>query len=85
MEQKQKVFAIGRTNFIMLGVAVLVVFLGMFLMAGEGSGTEEFNDDIFSPMRIKVAPLVCLAGYLFMVVAILWRSKDDAAKTDKEG
>ena len=38
-----------------------------------------------SPMRIKVAPLVCLAGYLFMIVAILWRSKDDAAKTDKEG
>ena len=74
MEQKQKVFAFGRMNFIRLGVAVVIVFIGMFLMSGEGSGTEAFNPDIFSAMRIKVAPVVCLVGYLFMVVAILWRS-----------
>lgn len=83
MKEKKKVFAFGRINFILLGVGVVIVLLGMILMSGSGSDTTSFNPDIFSWTRIKLAPLVCFFGYLFMVVAILWRPKAEA-NNDKE-
>jgi hypothetical protein len=42
-------------------------------MSGDGSNEQAFNPDIFSPRRIVVAPMVCLAGYLLIVVGILRR------------
>ncbi|MDY6297195.1 MAG: DUF3098 domain-containing protein [Alloprevotella sp.] len=85
MSQKKKAFAFGRTNFILLGVGVAIVLLGMVLMSGSGSDTTTFNPEIFSWTRIKLAPLVCLFGYLFMVVAILWRPRHETREdnTDK--
>ena len=52
-----------------------VVILGFILMAGGGTTEEAFNPEIFSARRIKVAPVVCLFGYLFMVYAILKKPK----------
>lgn len=80
MENK-KDFAFGRTNFILLAVGVTAVVLGFILMSGAGSTEHEFNPDIFSALRIKVAPAVCFVGFAFMVVAILFRTKD---KTEEE-
>lgn len=68
-------FAFTRLNFILLAVAIAVVVIGMVLMAGEGSAREQFNPEIFSAMRIKVAPIVCLVGYLLMIVAIMFPAK----------
>ena len=45
-------------------------------MSGKGSDATHFNPDIFSAMRIKVAPVVCLFGYLFMIVGIIRRPSD---------
>ena len=73
----KKVFAFDRTNFVLLAIGVVAVIVGMVLMSGSSSDTEHFNSEIFSDMRIKVAPLVCLAGYLFMIYAILRRPKKD--------
>ena len=44
------------------------------LMAGPGSTEQSFCADIFSPRRIVLAPLLCLSGYLLIIVAILRRS-----------
>ena len=68
-------FAFTRLNFILLAVAMAVVVVGMILMSGEGSTKDAFNPDIFSATRIKVAPLVCLLGYVLMIVAIMFPSK----------
>ncbi|MBR1594900.1 MAG: DUF3098 domain-containing protein [Alloprevotella sp.] len=84
MKDKKKAFAFGRINFILLGVGVAIVLLGMVLMSGSASDTTAFNPDIFSWQRIKLAPLVCLFGYLFMVVAILWRPKAEAETEEKK-
>ena len=43
------------------------------LMSGDGTTEQAFNPDIFSTRRIVVAPMVCLAGYLLIVVGILRR------------
>lgn len=68
-------FAFDRTNFILLAVGMAVVVIGMALMAGSGSDEAHFNPEIFSTRRVKVAPFVSLAGYVFMVYAVLRRPR----------
>ena len=59
-------FAFGRTNFILLAIGMAIVVIGFILMAGGGSTQEAYNPEIFSARRIKVAPLVCLFGFVSM-------------------
>lgn len=66
-------FAFDKKNYIMLAIGMLVVIVGFVLMAGSGSNESAFNPDIFSATRIKVAPLVSLAGFVFIMFAILHR------------
>ena len=54
-------------------IACLIIVVGYVLMAGPGSNEKAFNPDIFSTQRIVVAPVVCLIGYLLIVVGILRR------------
>jgi len=51
--------------------ACLLIATGYFLMAGPGSTEQSFCADIFSQRRIVLAPLLCLSGYLLIIVAIL--------------
>jgi hypothetical protein len=74
MEKKNLAF--GRMNFILLAVGVLIVIIGFILMSGGSSTEEAYNPDIFSARRIKVAPLVCLLGFVSMVYAVVHKSKD---------
>ena len=69
-------FAFSKINYILLAIGFAIVLLGFILMSGEGTTEEAFNPDIFSDLRIKVAPMVSLLGFIFVIVAILWRSKD---------
>lgn len=64
-------FAFDKVNFILLAVGMAVVIIGFVLMSGSGSTEEMFNPEIFSVRRIKVAPVVCLFGFLFMIYAVL--------------
>lgn len=84
-------FAFDRTNFILLAVGMAVVVIGFILMSGPGSTDTTYNPDIFSARRIKVAPMVCLAGFVSIVYAIVRRPKDtgtavasDNTETGKE-
>ena len=71
---KQKI-AFDKTNFILLAVGMAVIILGFLLMSGPGSTEGYFEPDIFSVRRVKVAPAVCLAGFVFMIYGILKKSK----------
>lgn len=73
---KQK-FAFDKTNFILLTVGMAVIIIGFLLMAGPGSTVGYFEPDIFSVRRIKVAPLVCLFGFVFMIYGVLRKPKDN--------
>jgi uncharacterized membrane protein len=68
-------YAFDKVNFILLAIGMAVVVIGFILMAGPGSTETHFNPDIFSPMRIKVAPVVSLAGFIFIIFAIVRRPK----------
>lgn len=71
----KKDFAFGRMNFILLAISMVIVVIGFILMAGDGSTDQAYNPDIFSARRIKVAPLVCLFGFVSMIYAVVHRSK----------
>lgn len=75
------VFAFSKINFILLAVGMLAVVAGLLLMSGGGSTVEQFDPEIFSVRRIKVAPMVTFFGYLFIVVAILYRPKTNSHDT----
>lgn len=69
-------FAFDRTNFILIAAGMIVVVLGFILMSGSSSSEEAFNPDIFSTMRIKVAPIVCLLGFVSLIYGIVRKPKD---------
>ena len=73
----RKKFAFDKTNFILLGIGMLVVIIGFLLMSGPSSTMTHFEPDIFSVRRVKVAPVVCLLGFLFMIYAVLRKPKEN--------
>ena len=74
MADKQK-FAFDKTNFILLAIGIAVVIIGFILMTGPSSTETVFEPDIFSVRRIKVAPVVCFLGFIFMIYAVLRKPK----------
>ena len=70
-------FTLGKINVILIAVGFLIVVLGFVLMSGSTTGTV-YNPDVFSFRRITVAPMVALAGFVFIVFAILFKPKNKA-------
>lgn len=67
--------AFSKKNYILLAIGMAIVIIGLVLMSGEGSAEGVFNPDIFSARRIKVAPVVCLAGFVMMIYAVVRKPK----------
>ena len=66
---------LGKRNYVILIIGSILIIIGYILMSGEGSTPAAYNPDIFSGLRIKVAPIVCLTGYLINIFGILYRPK----------
>lgn len=76
-EVQPKNFALSKINFIIMGVAVLIIIIGFVLMTGPSTTLEGgFEPDIFSARRIKIAPLTCFIGFMIMIVGILYPDKN---------
>jgi uncharacterized membrane protein len=76
-------FALGKKNLIIIGIAAVIILIGFILMSGPGTTVEKgFNPDIFSPRRIKVAPIVCMIGFILMIFGIMVPSKSKKEKND---
>ena len=73
MEKKN--LALGKINFIMLAISMVIVVIGFVMMSGASSDTTQYNPEIFSAMRIKVAPVVCFVGFVSIIVGIMYRPK----------
>ena len=68
-------FAFDKMNYILLAVGMVIVIIGFLLMTGPGSTDTVYEPDIFSARRIKVAPLVCLFGFVSMIYAVVRKPK----------
>lgn len=80
----KKNFAFDKTNFILLAAGMAVIIIGFLLMTGPGSTETTFEPDIFSVRRIKIAPAVCFAGFIFMIYGILRKPSDKNINTKNE-
>ena len=72
----KKNFAFDKTNFILLAIGMAIVVIGFLLMVGPNSTDTTFEPDIFSVRRTKVAPVVCLFGFVSMIYADVRKPKD---------
>ena len=70
-------FALGKTNFIILAVGMVIVIIGFILMSGGGSSETTFDPAVFSTMRVKVAPVITLVGFLGIIYAIVHKPKNE--------
>ena len=66
----------NKINYILIAVAVAVIIIGFVLMTGSPSTATEYTPDIFSFRRITLAPIVCLIGFLLVIVGIMYRPKE---------
>jgi hypothetical protein len=67
----------SKKNYYILTAGIFLVFLGYVLMIGGGSDDPEvFNPAIFDFQRITLAPMVCLLGFVTVIIAIMWRPKE---------
>ena len=53
-------------------------------MSGSGSTETTYNPEIFSPMRIKVAPVVTFIGFISIIGSILYLPREKEKNTEKE-
>ncbi|MBQ9677366.1 MAG: DUF3098 domain-containing protein [Prevotella sp.] len=79
----RKNLAFDRVNYILLVVGMVIVVIGFILMSGAGSTESAYNPDIFSARRIKVAPVVCLIGFVSMIYAVMRKPKDKDTQLDQ--
>ena len=71
----KKNFAFDRMNYILLAIGMAIVILVFILMSGSGSTESSYDPDIFSARRIKLAPVVCLVGFVSMIYAVIRKPK----------
>ena len=76
-------FYFSKGNFKLMLIGLGLIAFGFILMMGYGANTKPdgsfdpnyWNDDIFSVVRIRIAPLLVVVGFVVQVVAILKRNK----------
>lgn len=68
----------SKQNYLLFIAGVALIVIGYLLMVGGGSDDPNvFNPAIFDTQRITIAPLVCIAGFVTIVAAIMWRPKQN--------
>jgi hypothetical protein len=71
--------AFERRNYVLLGIGLALILAGYGMMAFDNArGMDEAGRQMLSldgPLSVTVAPLLLLAGYLQVAVAVLWRPR----------
>ncbi len=75
-EENTNDFAFGKENYKWLIIGIVVLIVGFLLMVGGGSDNpnEFYKEEIFSFRRITLAPIVILAGFATVLIAIIKKS-----------
>ncbi|MBK9190335.1 MAG: DUF3098 domain-containing protein [Crocinitomicaceae bacterium] len=78
MASKEK-FVFGKNNIVLILAGILVTLIGFALMIGGGSEDPNvFNkEELFSKMRITVAPFLVIAGYGVVIYGIMKKPKTE--------
>ena len=75
---KNSKFAFKKINYILLGVGVLFIIIGLFLMQGGGSDDPTItNPELLGDRRITLAPILIISGFIINIFAILYSPKGE--------
>lgn len=76
MASKEK-FVFERNNIVLILSGIAVTLIGFALMIGGGSEDPNvFNEaELFSPVRITLAPLLVIGGYCVVIYGIMKKPK----------
>ena len=77
-------YPLGKINFIFMGISLLLIVIGFWLMTGSANVGETFNEDIFESRRISTGPIISFLGFVLMAFAIIYRKKDNKQEEDNE-
>ncbi|MDR1877627.1 MAG: DUF3098 domain-containing protein [Flavobacteriaceae bacterium] len=76
--EPKKSFLFGKKNYIIMLVGLGLIALGLILMVGADANTvngvydkNNWNEDIFSFRRIRLAPMLIVLGFIVEVYAIM--------------
>ena len=62
----------GKKNYKFMFAGLALIIIGFVLMSGGGSNNPQtWNPDIFSFIRIRLAPMVILVGFAIEIYAIM--------------
>ena len=76
MKNDRKKFLLNRSNYKILIISVVIIFLGYVLMSGgKSEDPNEFNPEIFNFQRIRFAPTVIIFGFILVIYSILYNEK----------
>ena len=59
-----------------MGICLLLIVIGFWLMTGSANVGDTFNNDIFESRRVTVGPIIAFLGFVLMAFAIIYRKKD---------
>ncbi|HTO38450.1 MAG TPA: DUF3098 domain-containing protein [Brumimicrobium sp.] len=79
MTEKNKTeFLFEKENYKFLIIGIALNLIGFFLMiGGADTDPDKFNENgLFSEMRLTVAPIVILLGYVVVIYSIMKKPKD---------
>ena len=75
-------FYFGKENYRLMLIGLALIVVGFLLMMGADANTVDgkydpnvWNEGIFSIRRIRIAPMLVIAGFAIEVYAILKRNK----------
>jgi hypothetical protein len=70
-------FVFGKKNKMFILIGVCITFLGFILMMGGGSTDPNvFNEEeLFSPIRITLAPILVIGGYAVVIYGIMKKNR----------
>ena len=70
----------GKQNYQLLIGGIVILIIGYLLMIGGGSDNpNEFNEaELFSTIRITVAPILIVAGFVVIILGIMRKPKPTA-------
>ena len=68
-------FCLGKINFVIMGIAALMIIVGFMLTWGEPSTPDHFNPDVFSDRRVVYGPNLCFLGYILVIVGIIFPNR----------
>ena len=74
--QGKVTYPLGKINFILMGICLLLIIIGFWLMTGSANTGETFNKDLFESSRVTTGPIIAFLGFVLMAFAIIYRKKD---------